>query len=460
MTGFREMFPSWLAATLTAGTLISPLPAAMAQDSGDTVNSLEFKLMTPQEHAARNASERTRILEQIKRAQDPQQRPALLEQQLNNVREFYTELEAALGIDASLQSRLLQLLAEQRLAEELRSAEERLAMIEGNYPNPRAAEKATVARFDRDRGAIKALLGPVAFRRYLGYLDTLIERREVAYLDGTLGGLRLRSDQKERLIALLAAQRREYRERTLSSPTGTMQQEMFSPMYNGGPGSLQRANVLANVRLTETVLEVETQQSQQLLQATAKFLSSSQQAALASRDAKNLAARRQQLRSLRGQAGLAADQPLDEVYPRVGMPPQVVAQPMKWTLRISVNQREQRVNFNTQSGEPVTFEAAEGLSMDAVATAYDNGRMRVQLAIYEQDEAGRYRIGDLEGSGPLNGGADGGPNVGTAPVITGVFSDTTSNGAFNVNATMSTSSTILAGSKGYALSISPYGALQ
>lgn len=204
-----------------------------------------------------------------------------------------------------------------------------------------------------------------------------------------------------------------------------------------------------NVRLNEDILERETTQQRQLLQATAKVLNKSQQAVLEQREAANLAAKRQYLRSLRQQAGLDPDQPLDQVYPRPKQPQVLNATPMQWTLQVVVNKRLQDMTFTSRSGETVSFETPEGLLVDAVANAYDNERMQVGLTVYERGEGKRHRIGDLEVSGPLRAATDTDAlSIPADPV-----------GKLKISG-ISGSSTVLAGSRGYALTFSVLGQLQ
>src|SRR5262249_55457294 len=160
----------------------------------------------------------------------------------------------------------------------------------------------------------------------------------------------------------------------------------------------------------------------------------------------NLAAKRQYLRSLRQQAGLDPDQPLDQVYQRPKQPQVLKAARMQWTLQVVINKRVQDMTFTSRSGEAVQFETPEGLLVDAKANAYDNERMQVRLTVYERGEGTRHRIGDLEGSGPLRTASDTGAlSIPADPVAKLKVSG------------ISGSSTVLAGSRGYALTISVLG---
>ena len=424
-----------LAATLLVTGLLCP--AARAQDPSEII-APQFAIPTPQEAAASEAGALAAARERFERLQSPQEQAALLEYQRGFLREQNPELAAALGVDAGVASQLIELLAQRSLADSLRGVKQSLVFAENpqSYLGETNADRA--AQYDQERGAIKALLGQSAFRRYLVYVDTYLERKQVVTFDADLSE-HLKRAQKDELIVLLAEQRRELHDLRQGNSTGTLTPESFDTLRDGTAEEFYRFNLLNNVRLNETVLERQTQLSKRLLQATAKFLSSSQQAALEARQRKSLEFQRQNLRAIRRQAELDSEQPLDAIYPRTGKEPQPITRRMQWALRLGINQREQQLSFASRSGERVRFATAEGLSMDAVAIAYDNGRMVVKLTVFEQDEAGRYRLGSLDGSGPLKAGA----NVPTDP-----------------DQIFSTSSTVLAGSKGYSLTISPYGVLQ
>jgi hypothetical protein len=73
----------------------------------------------------------------------------------------------------------------------------------------------------------------------------------------------------------------------------------------------------------------------------------------------------------------------------------------------------------------------------------------VSLTVYERGEGKRHRIGDLDGSGPLRAATNTDPlSIPADPIA-----------KLKVNG-LSGSSTVLAGSRGYALSFSMLGKLQ
>jgi hypothetical protein len=449
-------FPVSRTLPLAVCLLLAAVGTAQAQtstavpDSGET-NTLRgsFSVLTPQRAAARAPAERALHTQQLARLNDPLQRPAVLQEYRERVRSFNPDLSEFLGLEPDLEQKLVQLLAEQKLADEIRSAEQRLAMLERRRDDYDADGSASVAVFDRDRGALRVLLGPAVFGRYLDYLDLTVGLARVHSLDTKLGEQRLTRDQKAKLAQLYTEQHRASRGSFFGSSTGVLPVEQFEALRNSGNNGLQTFNLLLNVRLNEDILERETMQQRELLQSTAKFLNNSQLAMLEKVEAANLAARRQNLRSLRQQAGLDPDQPLDQVYQRPNQPRVLKAAPMQWTLQVVVNQRLQDMTFTSRSGETVSFETPAGLLVDAVATAYDNERMQVSLTMYERGEAKRHRIGDLDASGPLRAATNTDPlSIPVDPLAKLKISG------------ISGSSTVLAGSRGYALTFSVLGKLQ
>ena len=177
-------------------------------------------------------------------------------------------------------------------------------------------------------------------------------------------------------------------------------------------------------------------QSDRLLrQRAAEFLTEQQLTTLARMNAAEANSLQQWIEKARAQAGLSPNIPEhSEVTPEASQPPRTpLAEEVKLSIKLAVNGSEPAVFTHVgRNGEPATFTIPEGLLVEARPTAYDDEMFDLQMTYYEQGSTGQRVIGRMGQMGPIT----------RAPVDPSSL-DRRGSG-----------STVITGSKGYAVEVS------
>src|ERR1044071_5377939 len=195
ISGFpvARILPLAVCLLTASGAALAQVQTSTSASDSDEANTLRgsFSVLTPQQAAARAPSERALHMQQLARLKDPLRRPAILQEYRELLHSFSPDLAEFLGLGPDLEQKLMQLLAEQKLEEEIRASQQRVAMLDGREDAYDLDGSDRVAAFDRERSALRALLGPAVFGRYLDYLDLTAGLARVHTLDSKLGEIQV-----------------------------------------------------------------------------------------------------------------------------------------------------------------------------------------------------------------------------------------------------------------------------
>jgi hypothetical protein len=127
-----------------------------------------------------------------------------------------------------------------------------------------------------------------------------------------------------------------------------------------------------------------------LEQKAAAFLTFAQLAALAKYQAQEQDDRRHYVESARAEAGM--DPKIPATPEEVEQAPKLVEAQLQVEVSLTVNGEPTTVTRTVRTGESFTFEAAQGLIVEATPVMYDDDWIDVHLKYYEDRMAGRRRL--------------------------------------------------------------------
>ena len=370
------------------------------------------------------------------RLKDPQQRAALRTEWRAHIAESHPDIGQALDIDAATEEKLIELLTDHQMDQldefHLRFEDDRTpAQTQSEQTQIRALADRETKRIE----ALRELLGQERLERYQTFKTTSRERTQVAMLDARLDPAhKLRADQKERLIAVYQEHNiRDLDQHRLStfsrSPFGTAFRELPSAE------ELQRISQLQTIASNEEIWRRMPQSDGLLRQRAAEFLTEPQLTALAQMNAAEANSLQRWIEQARAQAGLSPNIPEhSEAPPEASQPPRTpLAEDVKLSIKLAVNGSEPAVFTHVgRNGEPATFAIAEGLLVEARPTAYDDEMFDLQMTYYEEGSTGKRVIGRMGQMGPI-----------TRATVDPSSLDRRGGG-----------STVVTGSKGYAVEVS------
>jgi hypothetical protein len=345
------------------------------------------------------------------RLKDPEQRPALRAEQRASIQEQHPDVARVLGISPATVEKLVESLTDQQM--------ERL---DGMYSDPdrgttrpfmdsiQAQADAETRRLD----TLRELLGEAGLERYQDYSTTLGERMQASRFDAHLDSSnRLQPEQKDRLIALLREQNLREREQSQRSGLSSLSfalRDMVTPTENR-----QQTTLLRNIELNEAALRRMLESNRIFSERAAGFLTPAQLAVFSQVNAERANSQRQWVERTRVQAGLNPAIPESpEVVPGSSAPQRIaLAGNVKMEITLTVNRNKPTTFTHIGSnGAPVTFEAAEGLFVEATPTLFNDHWLDVQLTYYEQGPTGKRRLAAEGGFGTLTMSPDGSPSRG------------------------------------------------
>ncbi len=359
--------------------------AAAAQVESTRSNELQvIELVRPGEDQGQAQGRRLDVFGMLQRLADPDERPAVRAEQRASLAELYADTEAALGIDAATGEQLLDLLVDKQLADFDTS---RIA----EQSDPADSMQALADADNEHLAALRELLGEEVFDRFQSYKMTLGERRQANLFDARLDPAdKLQPAQKERLIELLVEQNRELHDHERLSPFSPPLQQALSVE------EMRRVDELQTIAANEETWRRLPEVHQRLARQAAEFLTPPQLAVLEGLHAEQMSSLQQWLEQARAQAGLSPTIPERSDVPLVASKPTrtPIAGAVKVDFTVQVNRSEPvRVSHVGANGNSVTFEAGDGLFIEATPTLYDDW-LDVRTTYYEQASNGkRRRIG-------------------------------------------------------------------
>ena len=364
------------------------------------------------------------------RLQDPQQRAALREEHRGYIVDSHYDAAEVLGLDAATYGKLIDLLTDQQMAQ----LEEFHLRGFSQMPPPDVANhlQSHADRENRQIDALRELLGQEKLERYQAYRLTTGERRQVREFETHLApGDKLNPKQKEQLIELFRA----HQQRILQGHH-SMRWARLGP--SGVPGAmpsreeLERRSQLMTIESNEASWRGMPESNRRLREQAAAFLTATQLATLEQMHAEKLQQMQRSIEQMRMQAGLNPAIP-PEIEGDQPSPPAKVARDVRVRIKIAVNQANAATFTQiVSSGTPFTFEVDDGLLVQATPNVYDNETYDLQVEYFEQGATGKRSIGNMGSVGTLNRASPSGQAL----------------------ALMGGSSTIVTGSKAYAIELS------
>ena len=249
--------------------------------------------------------------------------------------------------------------------------------------------KAAAEDVERHRAALQRFLGEARFGRYLDYVARLPVRQELARFSERLGQEQLSSYQIERMVELLMVERRIHLSNVAIPPV-----DMAAYMRSEISGLLR--DWLSDA---ERNVQWALARRDRLVRGAASVLAASQLAALERAENERVDAQRSNLDGLRTSSslyGVDTDGTATPEPARAAVAPRMLTGRLRWSVTLAVGEAEPEVTrFLSSFGERKSFDAGEGLWVEATPMAYDTKRFTVDLKIYETDARGvRHLIDD------------------------------------------------------------------
>ena len=332
------------------------------------------------------------------RLQDPQQRAKLREDQRRSIAGNHYGVADALQLDAATFDRLMELLADQQLAQ----SEHFHAMFAGEGPrNPTERMRNEADRVTKNIDAMREVLGQEKLERYQKLRFSLGQRGQIRELDERLGAAdKLNGTQRERLVELLnehmvASLERRHMQRSLLSP------------FRGDLRALpSREEMLRHSQLQTITSNEETwrdmpESNRQLRERAAEFLTEPQLAMLAQMHEEQRATLQQRIEQMRVQAGLSTTIPEQPQVTEATLA--TVNRDVKLSLMASVNEENPRyLTTVVSSGKSVSLKIAEGLFLEATPIVFENDAYKLRVEYFEEGGVtGRRLIGNMGQSGTV-----------------------------------------------------------
>jgi hypothetical protein len=332
------------------------------------------------------------------RLEDPQQRAKFREEQRQSIAESHYGVADVLQLDPVKFDELIELLADQETDRSAHLFGEIGTRAPAGDPNSRI--RAEAARVTRQIDEQRALLGQEKLERYQALEATLGQRYKVRELDQRLAAAdRLNGTQRERLVTVLSEQ-----------GASTMEQRhamnfKHSP-FLGSLGKmpsreeLQRYSQLQTITLNEEIWREKPEVNRHVRERAAAFLTGPQLTMLAQMQAEQLASMQQHIEQMRVQAGLSATIPEQPDVTEV--PPAIVSREVKLSIKVAVDSESPRYLTTVVSGgESVTLKISDRLSLEATPIVFEGDAYNLRVQYFETGATGKRQIGNMGQSGTL-----------------------------------------------------------
>ena len=346
----------------------------------------------------------SQMAEQMRaRLNDPAQRRVLRAEQRASVQEGYPDIGEALGLDATTEAKLIELLTDQQM----QNLEQHVHF--SAQPAQFSIQAQADAR-NRALGELRELLGDHGLERYQDYMATLAERSQVRMFDARLGAAdKLQPEQKTHLMNVFREMNRQDLQPAMRSRRFLSGVSWESPEYPS-PENLQRAAQLDTIALNESSLRRMKDSHPSAAREAAKFLTPMQLQGFERMNAEQEAGLRQWIEGARAQAGLKPDEPAVAEDPPDMRRPQRTQVTGRITLELIVTvdgNAPTTLNHVGLNGQPVTFEIANGLMVEATPTLFEDHWLDVELAWFEKGRNGKRRLQEASAFGVLTRTPDG-----------------------------------------------------
>lgn len=334
------------------------------------------------------------------RLADPEQRVALRAEQRAAVVAQNAGVGRIVGLDSAAEQKLIELLTDQQME----SLEQTLARPRTAVPDLQEPADQITQRLN----ALRDLLGDEKLERFQEFESGRTGRHWVSQLGARLAPAdQLQPDQEDRLTALKQEQ--------FQIPSASRQSSRVINLSFGQPHDSRRhARIVNENSWRKRQVEIPA-----LEQKAAAFLTAAQLAELSKLHAQEHDSLRRSVEAMRAEAGL--DPKIPEQPEQMEETPKPIEAQLQVEVSLTVNREPTRVTSIVRSGESFTFEAAQGLIVEATPTMYDDDRIDVYLNYYEDGTKGRRRLPGSSSSISQARQSGGSPATGgsTGTVVTG-----------------------------------------
>lgn len=312
------------------------------------------------------------------RLTDPVQRVALRAEQRAMLESQNAGVGRLVGLDPAMEQKLIELLTDQQMEQ----LDKFHLQPRSGIPDLQQHADEITQRMD----ALRDLLGDEKLERFQEFQMSQSGRYWVAQLAARLAPAdQLQPDQEDRLVALKQEQFQ------ISSPTSGM----WRTLRRGfGPSSsleeMQRHSQRQGLIANENSWRRRQVENRAIEQKAAAFLTATQLAELTKYQAQEQDNLRRFVESARAEAGM--DPRIPEKPDVVEETPQPIEAQLQVEVRLSINRELTTVTRTVRTGESFTFEAAQGLLVEATPVMYEDDWIEVHLSYYEEGANGRRRL--------------------------------------------------------------------
>jgi hypothetical protein len=310
------------------------------------------------------------------RLADPEQRVALRAEQRAAVVSQNAGVGRLVGLDPDTEQKLIELLTDQQI-----KRLEQMYVRSNPLDLQHEADEMT-----RRMNALHDLLGDEKLERFRDFEMNQSGRYWVSQLSARLAPAdKLQPDQEDRLTALKQEQFNTSVAaigswRVFRRPLG--ESLSFEDMQRDSQrqARIDTENSWRKRQLQHRVVE----------QKAAAFLTSTQLAELTKYQAEEQDNLRRYVESARAEAGL--DPRIPEQPEALEEPPKLIEAQLQVEVHLTVNREPTTVTRTVRNGGSFTFEAAQGLIVEATPMMYEDDWIDVHLKYYEQRATGRRRL--------------------------------------------------------------------
>lgn len=331
-----------------------------------------------------------------KRLADPALRVEFRADTLERVRSDHPEIAEVIGLDPELEARLFELLTDHAMNEVERfhfdSPRLRMLAAQGRGdPDKQMMQEQAYAE-TRAKVQIRDLIGDERFELYLGYMDSVMERRGVRYFEQHLQQRdSLTAVQRERLIALV----RDEHEKQIARDRAKRRMERGSISMGFAEDSMQRRRVEHN---QDAYLQMR-EDSAALLARLPLVLTRRQLEAYTQMETTKLGRQKDHVRAIRVEAGLNPE--FDETQRSLRDERRLIAGNVRLELTVTVEPHlpvtKEVIVGNGMT--PPALEFPEGLWIEATPTLDEEGWASVDYTYLEERGAELFRLGESAAEG-------------------------------------------------------------
>jgi hypothetical protein len=234
--------------------------------------------------------------------------------------------------------------------------------------------------------ALRDLLGDEKLDRFQAFEMSQSARYWVGQLSARLAPAdKLQPDQEDRLTAL-----KQEQFQMTSAAIGSWRAFRRSPGQLTSMEDMQRDSQRQALIANENSWRTRQVEHRALERKAAAFLTSTQLAELSKYQAQEQDNLRRYIESARAEAGM--DPKIPEKPEVVEETPKLIDAQVQVAVSLSVNREPTSVTRTVRNGESFTFEAAQGLIVEATPMMYDDEWIDVHLNYYEEGATGRRRL--------------------------------------------------------------------